>query len=116
MSTPSTSQLAGSLGKGDSEQPLQYVVAKENRTGIDFWIDKLSDSMGSILVKETRQAIKSRYFFGTLVLLVLATVVWAFISLSPGRDGYNESTLGAVMMCGFLWILGVPVMLSLIHI
>ena len=111
-SSGQTSDLSGSLGDS-SQQPLEeaFLVAREPIGKVEQWIDRASDWMSSILVKETRQAIKSRQFFVTLIILVLAAIVCAFVALAPGRDGYNEASLGADMMCGFLWILGVPLVL-----
>ncbi len=109
-----TNQLPELPGLGDQPGAAgeqNFVVARTPTGKVDRWIDAGSDWMSSILVKETRQAIKSRQFFITLILLVLAAIVCAFYALSPGRSDYNEASLGAVMMCGFLWILAVPLVL-----
>jgi hypothetical protein len=38
-------------------------------------------------------------------------IIWTFFALSPARDGYEVDSLGAFMLCGFLWILGLPLVL-----
>ena len=105
---PSSVSLAGT---GDSGGVANFVVAKEPETKFAAWLDRISDFCSSILVKETRQAIKSRQFFFTFMLLLALVTVWSFIALSPSRDNYEIDSLGAFMLCGFLWILGLPLVL-----
>ncbi len=98
-------------GAVDSSTVADFVVARDPETKLDSWIDRISDFCSSILVKETRQAIKSRQFFMTFMLLLSLVVVWTFFALSPARDGYEVDSLGSYMLCGFLYILGIPLVL-----
>ncbi len=98
-------------GAADVQSVGSFLVAREATTKIDSWIDRISDFCSSILVKETRQAIKSRQFFMTFMMLLSIVIVWTFFALSPGRDSYNVDSLGSFMLCGFLWILGLPLVL-----
>jgi hypothetical protein len=105
---PSTVSMSGAAdGSGVGE----FLVAREATTKFDSWLDRISDFCSSILVKETRQAIKSRQFFLTFMVLLSVVIVWTFFALSPARDGYEVDSLGAFMLCGFLWILGLPLVL-----
>ena len=45
------------------------------------------------------------------MILLSVVIVWTFFALSPGRDGYEVDSLGGFMLCGFLWILGLPLVL-----
>ena len=105
---PSSVSMAGSVGGGSVSE---FVVAKDPETKFDSWIDRISDFCSSILVKETRQAIKSRQFFSTFMLLLALVIVWTFFALSPARDSYDVDSLGSFMLCGFLYILGIPLVL-----
>ena len=105
---PGTVSLAGASG---DQLVDEFLVAKEPESKADQWINWISDFCSSILVKETRQAIKSRQFFSTFMLLLGAVVVWTFFALSPARDDYELDSLGAFMLCGFLFILGIPLVL-----
>ena len=109
---PDSSSLAGESLAGERAQGAgQYLIARELGSNLDLWINRISDSCSSILVKEARQAIKSRQFLLTFNLLLFLVVVWTFFALSPGRDYYETQSLGAFMLCGFLWILGLPLVL-----
>lgn len=98
-------------GAKDADFASDFLVAKNPETKLDSWIEKISDFCSSILVKETRQAIKSRQFFTTFMLLLALVITWTFFALSPARDNYEVESLGAFMLCGFLYILGVPLVL-----
>lgn len=96
---------------GDEIASSEYIVAKYSKTQFENRLDWISDFCSSILVKETRQAIKSRQFFMTFMLLLALVIVWTFFALSPARTEYNVDSLGSLMLCGFLWILGLPLVL-----
>ena len=118
MSESETKNSTGPIPDGmslkvgsDAAGVAEYLVAKEATTKLDSWIDWISDFCSSILVKETRQAIKSRQFFFTFMLLLACVICWTFFALSPARDNYEVDSLGSFMLCGFLWILGIPLVL-----
>ena len=98
-------------GGGEAGKVAEYLVAKEGETKLDRLIDKISDFCSSILVKETRQAVKSRQFVSTFMLLLVLVIVWTFFALSPERQGYDVDSLGSLMLCGYLIILGLPLVL-----
>ena len=104
---PAAVSMAGSTS-GDMNN---FIVAREPDSWFNSLIDQISDFCSSILVKETRQAIKSRQFFSTFMLLLALVIVWTFFALSPARDSYDVDSLGAFMLCGFLYILGIPLVL-----
>jgi ABC-type transport system involved in multi-copper enzyme maturation permease subunit len=89
----------------------QYVVARESRNQFESFQDRFSDFCSSILVKETRQAIKSRQFFLTFMVLIVLGALRTFYALSPGRDNYSVDSLGAYTLHGFLYVLGLPLCL-----
>ena len=45
------------------------------------------------------------------MLLLTCVICWTFFALSPARDNYEIDSLGSFMLCGFLWILGIPLVL-----
>ena len=75
------------------------------------WYDRLANWIGDrcspILIKECRQALKSRQFLWTFVVLLLAVVTWSVWGLSMSvSSGVNEA--GPMLLSGYLWILGFP--------
>ena len=105
---PANVSLAGGAESGGV---ADFLMAKEGETKFEKWVDQISDFFSSILVKETRQAVKSRQFFMTLMLLLSLVILWTFYALAPTRPGYDVDSLGSLMLSGFLVILGIPMVL-----
>lgn len=76
----------------------------------DRWAAWLADHSSPILIKECRQALKSRQFLWTFLLLLLAVVGWSFWGLSA-TIGQNSEEAGPIMLLGYLVILAVPLFL-----
>lgn len=74
---------------------------------MDIWTVKIADWCSPILVKEARQALKSRQFQWTFLLLLLFVVVWSFLGVTFSlRTSVEEN--GPQMLVGYLWIIGFP--------
>ena len=100
---------AGSLGGDtsvDEDVDLKIAVEKDGR--LDPFLDTSSDRFSSILVKETRQATKSRHFVWTFFATIIITLVVTFVILSD-RSGSNQ--LGQSLLLGYLVTLGLPLMI-----
>ena len=99
ISTPHESNL------GQSSQP------RSRWQNMDAWLDRSSDWFNPILVKEARQAMKSRSFvvtFGVVLVLAWAWTVFGMAIMSPGIK-YVPS--GRYMLIGYFVILAVPLAL-----
>lgn len=83
-----------------SREP-QKLLTKLNELGSEF--------CSSILVKETRQALKSRQFIWSYCLLLLCVGIWTImgLTLSAELSGVNYRA-GQALLCGFWVILGFP--------
>ena len=95
---------AGSLGgnaSADGDVDLRIAVEKEGR--LDPFVDKSSDRFSSILVKETRQATKSRHFVWTFFATIIITLVVTFVVLA---EGSRSNQLGPTLLMGYLAVLG----------
>ncbi|TWU01239.1 ABC transporter permease [Stieleria varia] len=78
---------------------------------IDAWCIRLGDSFNPILVKETRQALKSRQFVVTFSLVLFAALAWTVGgSLSMMPQIYTTPSAPR-MMVGYYFLLAVPMML-----
>ena len=100
---------AGSLG-GDASvgDDVELRIAVEKDGPLDPFLDKSSDRFSSILVKETRQATKSKHFVWTFFATIIITLVVTFVILSD-RSGSNQ--LGQTLLLGYLVTLGLPLMI-----
>ena len=102
----------GSLGALDSDATsageFDLRVAVEKETRLDQLLEKWSDGFSSIMVKETRQAIKSRHFVWTFFSTIIFTLIVTFTIMA----GFVSSDgLGRALLCGYLIILGVPLLI-----
>jgi hypothetical protein len=71
--------------------------------------DWLSEWCSPILVKETRQALKSKQFLYTYGLLLLAVAFWVFVGIGWNQwSGYGEPPNGQDLIYGMFVIMAVP--------
>lgn len=78
---------------------------------LDAWLEWMGDKLNPILVKETRQAIKSRQFILWFVLLLVAcwiTTIGAVFMIGPSI--YYVST-GGILMLAYYGILTFPLLI-----
>ena len=87
---------------------IELRIANEKTTLTDRLTDRLSDWFSPILVKETRQALKSRQFFWTFFLLLAAIAVWTMIGLTFNNQSRGISNAGPTLLTGYWAILGFP--------
>ncbi len=85
-------------GAADSAASLDFEVSK-----LDNFLDPLSDWFSSILIKEARQAVKSRQFVWTYVLQLVLVAAWTAIGFAT-----LTSQLGTGLLLGYFVILGFP--------
>ena len=109
--------LSGSTVDGiiaDSSQSIEAVHAQtielllDGGNATDRWLIRWSDWCSPILVKETRQALKSRQFTWTLLLLMLAIVGWTFFAIISMMPGIYFFPAGKSLLFGYLFLLLVP--------
>ena len=93
-----------SLGGQENEPKQPLKIAAEKIGFIDRFAEKIGEWCSSILVKETRQAVKSRQFFWSYVMLLVAVGVWTMLGVST--IGYSE--IGRELLIGYWVILGFP--------
>ena len=84
---------------------------KVNLGWIDSIIDVFSDRLNPILVKETRQALKSRQFTISFWLVLLFGAGWSFLGISLQIPHVYYLPSGATMLTGYYIILCVPLLL-----
>ncbi|MFK8112180.1 MAG: ABC transporter permease, partial [Rubripirellula sp.] len=78
---------------------------------VDRWSEHLGDSFNPILVKETRQALKSRQFVITFSVLLFAALAWTIIgSLSLMPRIYSTPSAPRLLI-GYYIVLAIPMLL-----
>lgn len=106
MSTVATAELTQRPAEPDSP-PAEADVW----TRIDRWAAAASDWFNPILIKETRQALKSRQFLVTFSAILVASLGWTIAgSLSMMPQIYSQPS-AARMLIGYYVVLAIPMML-----
>jgi hypothetical protein len=81
------------------------------RTGaLDHVFEQWSERLNPILVKEARQALKSRQFVATFSLLLVAAWAWTLIGVSLLTPGVYFAPSGPFMLVGYFLVLAVPLL------
>lgn len=108
-----SANLGGSEIENDIEEP-RLKIAEEQQGWLNRLNEWCSEWCSSILVKETRQALKSRQFIWTYFVLLLCVGVWTVLGLTYGGDlTYRGSDYGTGrdLLIGYWVILGFPLAL-----
>ena len=123
--------IAASTGTLDDESYAQAMVESaafadgDNGSGIalpswamsflafcDVWLSRLGDRMNPILVKEARQALKSRQFVATFFLLLSFAWAWTLLGVAIFTiNSPDQSPPGWAMLIGYFLVLVVPILL-----
>lgn len=77
---------------------------------IDAWMSWSSDYINPILVKETRQALKSQQFLATFGLLLLCGWLWSIFFIVIFGPGVRLGASGADVFAGYFFILCFPLL------
>lgn len=70
----------------------------------------LGDRLNPILVKETRQALKSRQFVVTFILVLTLAWLWSIFGVALIGPSIRYASSGLYMFCGYYVILAFPLM------
>ena len=75
---------------------------------LESWLDLASDHVNPILVKESRQSLKSRQFLITFTLLLVLAVCWTFLAVALLTPAIYLAPAGKYVLSGYYWILLFP--------
>ena len=88
-----------------TQQVERSKISSEKSHWFERFNETCSEWCSSILVKETRQALKSRQFIWTYIVLLVCVGVWTVIGLTFSGNSYQ---IGPTLLIGFFMILGFP--------
>lgn len=93
----------------ESDSP--FVAKKGVWDRVDRWIERAGEKLNPILVKEARQALKSKQFLITFILLLICGWGWSLLSVAIlGRSVYYAPS-GPFLLIGYTIVLTVPLLL-----
>jgi hypothetical protein len=78
---------------------------------VDAWADRIGSSFNPILVKETRQALKSRQFVITFSVLLFAALAWTIIGSLSMMPRIYSTPSAPRMLIGYYLVLALPMLL-----
>jgi hypothetical protein len=97
-------EKAGPAPKADSPLASRW-------TRIEAILDRLGDRLNPILVKEARQAMKSRQFVVTFSLLLLCGWLWTVLFITSGYPAIYYVPVGPGVLMGYFGVLSVPLLI-----
>jgi hypothetical protein len=87
-------------------------TAAHDTRPIPRWADFLSDRLNPILVKETRQALKSRQFIATFMLMLVAAWLISVFGLAFAGPGVEYKPIGSTFFFSYFVVLAVAVFIA----
>lgn len=79
--------------------------------GFDLIVERLSEGLNPILVKEARQALKSRQFVVTFTLLLACGWAWSLLGIALASPGIYHAPGGSFMLIGYYCVLAAPMLI-----
>ena len=96
-------------------EPLAPAAARQRLhrfwPGVESRLERLGDRLNPILVKETRQALKSRQFLITFALLLFLGWGWSLLGIAMIGPAASVGTHGGDMFTGYFAILAFPLVI-----
>ena len=78
---------------------------------VDRWCETQGDRLTPILVKETRQALKSRQFVVTFSVLLVSALAWTIIGSLSMMPAIYDSPSASRMLIGYYIVLAIPMLI-----
>ena len=104
--------------KPASQAAMDALPAEERSESLaDRWtqfealLDRLGDRLNPILVKEARQAMKSRQFVVTFSLLLIFGWIWTVIFIAFGLPAIFYAPVGPGVLTGYYVVLSIPLLI-----
>lgn len=106
------------MSVAEGASPIDAAAPSEREAAAPRWFDRwelrlteASDWLSPILVKEARQAVKSRQFALTFSAVLIASWAWSMLGTAwSGLDGGRTSVAGAQVFSGYVAILALPLL------
>jgi hypothetical protein len=103
--------LADLRGDGDGSRALEacpHRICNPPAQKWEQWWVRGGEWLNPILVKEVRQALKSRQFELSFGLTLVAAIAWTFLAVAIALPSIYYVPSGATLLGGYLFLLSVP--------
>lgn len=99
------------------EQSSEHIenlhLANEKTAWLDRWMEAASERFNPIVVKEARQALKSKQFLLTFILMLVVGLFWSFLGLAIAMQANSLEPDATILLAGYLIILGFPLTITI---
>src|SRR3954452_1101760 len=103
---------ADRLVPDDAARPAKDILPLVSYwTKLEALLDRLGDRLNPILVKEARQAMKSRQFVVTFSLLLICGWVWTVLFIVSGLPAIYYAPAGPGVLMGYYAVLSIPLLI-----
>ncbi len=116
--SPAYSIPALSLASTATDHRLTDPVGSASRAAsnsrwsrLEIFLDQLGDRLNPILVKEARQAMKSRQFVVTFSLLLICGWLWTLLFIVSGLPAIYYAPVGPGVLMGYYAVLSIPLLI-----
>src|SRR5687767_13637388 len=109
-----TAELPAAAAKVEAENSPPAAPADALASGwlwVEALLDRAGDRLNPILVKEARQAMKSRQFVITFSLLLVFGWLWTVLFISFGVPAIFYAPVGPGVLAGYYLVLSVPLLI-----
>ncbi len=89
-------------------QRLATIASSQWFRRLDHLLEHWSEHLSPILVKEARQALKSRRFLFTFFALILAGWIWSLFGVGVQAGSSTREATGQFLLAGYVVILALP--------
>lgn len=99
------------LAKDQPANNPKEAALSDRWTQLEALLDRFGDRLNPILVKEARQAMKSRQFVVTFSLLLIFGWLWTVLFISFGVPAIFYAPVGPGVLAGYYIVLSVPLLI-----
>jgi hypothetical protein len=95
----------------DSPKPSGDARLEQTWYKVESFLDRVGDLLNPILVKEARQAMKSRQFVVTFSLLLIFGWLWTLIFIALSVPDIFFAPVGPAVLTGYYVVLSIPLLI-----
>jgi len=102
--------MSSAAAESTLQPPAATADGLEHNRLVDRLLERLGDHLNPILVKETRQALKSKQFVITFGLLLILAWSWSLLGVAMAGTDVYYSAQGPGMFMGYFIVLAFPLL------
>jgi ABC-type transport system involved in multi-copper enzyme maturation permease subunit len=99
------------IAPSDKAHPAHSDALVESWSRMEGLLDRIGDRLNPILVKEARQAMKSRQFVVTFSLLLIFGWLWTVLFIAFGVPAIFYAPVGPGVLTGYYVVLSIPLLI-----